>query len=833
MPPSLFTFSGCEPCTLKKQWPHLKSPKMAFTPPTELSPYRLLALGEAPGSTEDAEGKQFVGKTGQYLRERLPREWKNKFYFQNCVRCKPPNNETPTDHEMTCCSCFLEQDLLTIRPQAILGLGNVPLQYFWQNNSTISKLRGIPFGVELEDKSTCWVFCTFHPSYPARADETDDNGEVVNTVEPVFRNDLLRFFQLVTTRFTTPPVIYKPPTEFIYPKSYQEAWNLFQRLDDPYAIDFETFKLKPYLRDARLLTAAFSDGKLTFAFPVSWPGDLNPWGKQFLVDVAKSRRRWIAQNASMELPWIRSLTDIHEHQFEDTEVIARLLHDRKGVGRLELISRIYLGFDLKALNNLDKDRMIEYPLDKVLTYNALDAWGTALLFKIMGELLLQKPNGVENYARIIDTIASTVEMELLGLPVDIAQSEQMQKVLLQHEQEVEKKARQIKEVKEYEKAESKIFNISSPPQVASVLTRYCGIQLPKTASQKSYSTDEQDLTPLIGKHPLVDLTLDFRELDKQLSTYIDPILTGKIIGVDGLIHPAYTTVHAATYRLSAKDPNIQNFPKRAHREIRRQVIAPEGCLIAAFDYAGLEARVLQMLSKDENLKKSIIDPKNFLHDDDIHWYWLHKIIDYYPLYMKRLADKSGESEEKKILKAGRTIIKTDFVFASFYGSVAKSIANRTQIPLNILEKIHDEFWSLYFGVRKWLDGQVEFYKQYGYVESLTGRIRNEVLPGNEISNTPSQGTGAEIVLEAQNALHKKAIEERDIYLFPRINIHDDVSNFIPDSDDSERYIRTIAEIMVEPRFPFITCPLKVECSVGYNWCDLSEVFQYQGEAYSA
>lgn len=832
MTPLFDITSGCDVCSLKKEWQYLRNPRMKINIPEESSDYRILVLGEGPGETEDNIGVPFVGTTGQYLRDRIPQYWKKKLHWGNIVRCKPPRNREPSGQEIACCSNqFLEKDLSEIKPNAILCFGDVASKYFWSNGPSISKMRGLPFGAQIKDSPNTWIFPSFHPSYPSRADKKED-GKTVNVIEPIFRNDLIRFFELVTTKFTTPPKIYEPPNNFVYPKSYQEAWNLFERLKEPYANDFETFKLKPYMRDARLLTAAYSDGDITFAFPVEWPGLVNYWGKQFLIDSLKARKTWIAQNASMELPWIRYMTGLYNLSFEDTEVAARLNHNRKGMGALNVLSRLYLGFDLKALHNLDKDRMNEYPLEQVLSYNGLDSWGTALIYNVIMKDLVQREQQIENYYRIIQTIDSTVEMELRGLLPDINQSELMQKDLYEQQQELEKKARQIKEVKEYEKRESRYFSVSSRQDVASVLTRYCGIQLPKNETTQEYYTDEDALTELAGEHPLVDTVLEFREVQKQLSTYVAPFLNGSIIGIDGLIHPEYTTVHVATYRLSARNPNIENFPKRKNRHIRRQIIAPAGHLIVAFDYGGLELRTIQMASKDKILLRDIIDPQQYLHDKDIHWYWLHRLLELYPPYIMHLAEVSGEKDEKSILKVGRTIIKTDYVFPSFYGSKPDAISARTTIPKPILEQAHHELWSRYPDAYKWTFGQFEFYQKFGYIESLTHRIRNEVLPGNEKTNSVAQGTGAEIVLEAQNALYYRAIREEDPYFLPRINIHDDITTILPDNEERlDYYIPEIGKEMTQPRFPFITCPLLVECSAGYNWCDLSEIAVFTGVTY--
>jgi DNA polymerase-1 len=800
----------------------------------EQSPYKVLVIGEAPGQTEDDKGFPFIGKTGQFLRENFPPNWEKKLYWQNTVRCRPPKNRTPTPREVSCCANFLKQDILSLRPHAILGIGNEALNYFWPDAPTISKIRGIPFPVIVGDH-VCWFTSTFHPSYVARAEREDyADGSTVNTVLPLFQNDLINFFENVKTKFQAPPKIKIPPKEILYPKTKQEVLNLFHKLRSPYAIDFETFKFRHYQRDARLLTCGCSDGILTFSFKVRWPGDLDPWGMEVLTEMMLSDKEWIAQHASMELPWIVGLTKNYKQKLHDTEILARLLHKRKGLGSLDVLSRIYFGIDVKQLTNnalagqglgpLDKERLSEYSPEQVLEYNALDAWAEALLYYQMLEML--PPVQLPNYRRSVQTVQSTVAMEVQGLNYDIKESESLQKDLFKKSQACEKEASLLPEVRDFEKKESKIFSISSGQTLAYVLDKYYHYQVPTnvTAAGKiNYVTEADELEKLAEKKScrLIDLTLEYREVEKQKSTYVDPILKGRIIGVDGLIHGQYTVVHTNTYRLSGADPNMQNWPKRKHREVRRQIIPPPGYMFAAFDYGQLEGRVIAMFSKDPVLKKAFVD------DDDIHWKWLYRIIKAYPAYMDRLKQKTGETTEKHILKGGRTIIKTDFVFASFYGSIAKSIATRTGIPLRICEEILHEFWTEYKVTKAWVDGQFRRYKATGTVASLTGRERNEVLPGNEVINTPVQGTAAELVLEAQNALFEMAIET-DMNLLPRVNVHDDLIFAIPDSDKTESYITTIGVEIVKPRFPFVTVPLMTEARVGYNWCDLETLTKFTG-----
>lgn len=832
MPP-LITFSGCNTCSLKNEWPKLRHPKMVVKQPDIPSEYRIVIIGEAPGEQEDTYGRPFVGRAGQQLRDYIPEVWQKRAYWMNIVRCRPPGNRTPTVQEISCCSTYLEDDLAKIKPHVILGLGDTALSYFFPGGN-VSKLRGIKFPVKLKDGSACWFVSTYHPSYVSRMYKKDDDGNLTNVVLPVFSNDLKKVFRNVDYFVDNPPKIYTPitPKDIVYPKTLLEAENLFDRLKDHHAKDYETHQLKPYMYDARILTAAYSDGDLHFAFPVQWPGSMLTWGKDALKKFAQKRRKWIAQSSAFEYCWSWWMTEEWDQNFEDTEILARLDNQRTGVGNIESLSKIHLGVNVKEVAKRgdyevaqNRGRLVEFELPDVLYYNALDSWSECLIEEIIRPKLSK--NDIDNYYRSIESIKSTVAMEVKGLHVNLDESQKLDKELARQQQSLVEKARLIPAVKSFEAAEQKVFSLSSPPLVGHVLVNYCGFRLPETATGKP-SVDKDDLAKFAGQHALIDLRLDYADASTQRNTFITPIITGQVIGRDGLMHPCYKVVHTATYRLSSEGPNIQNFPKRKHKEIRRQIVAPSGYVMAAFDYGQLEARVIAMLSKDPALIRSII------LDEDIHWKWLNRLLELYPDYIKRLADKAGitlDTDEnlKLVKKAGRDTIKTDFVFASFYGSKAGSVASRAMLPQHIADKLLGEFWGEYNVAKKWVEGMFTFYQTYGYVESLTGRIRNEVLPGNEVTNTPSQGSAAEIVLEAQNALWKKAVTEQDYNYMPRINIHDDLVFFLPDDDRLPKYIKVIGQEIVTPRFDFVVVPLMTEARVGYDWASLAPVTKFIGD----
>jgi DNA polymerase-1 len=395
-------------------------------------------------------------------------------------------------------------------------------------------------------------------------------------------------------------------------------------------------------------------------------------------------------------------------------------------------------------------------------------------------------------------------------------------------------ATKLYEVKQFEQIKQIEFNIASSDHVGTALVEFGRIDLPKTNRKgddglrvegSRYSTDDQILAPLAPTNPLIRAVLDFRESSKQESTYIDSIAELASGSIDGMLHPKYTTMLTATTRLSSNSPNIQNFPKRRHHELREQVVAPPDHVFVSFDYGQLEARAYACATKDRALCESII--KN----EDIHAYWRDQILEAYPPYIERLAEKTNETEESKILKGGRDIIKSDFVFAVFFGSTARNVAERTGLPLPIAEMMVARFWKRFPEAARWVKAQRQLYSDTGSVQTLCGVIRHGILWGNEVINTPIQGSATgHAVLEAQNALSYLSIEMKDPYLHPRMNIHDDLTFILPDNPDLiEAYVDIIAEELVKVRFPWQIVPWSVDSKIGYNWAELTEFGSFIGD----
>lgn len=800
---------GCDACGLKEEWPQLTSPKLSLCGAIDGD---ILALGEGPGFEEDRQGDVFIGESGQFLRNHLPRRFVDRIAFTNTVRCRPPKNRNPTPQEIHACSVFFDADILDHDFKAILGVGSVPLSKFV--DTPISFIRGTKFPVQIGDK-VLWYFPIFHPAFVLR------KGRDRSAEYPVFAEDLRIFFKEVD-KWKPARIEHASPQSVISVFTEEEARVLLGKMKPPLAVDIETTKLRPYERDALILTAAFSDGNTTFAFPVEHPGGRTDWGLRFLLEVT-SDTPWIAHNAAFELSWFLFFAKKYNIPWkvgtiEDSMALGRIYHQRERLLNLGILSRIHLGVNVKKLTDVNASQIMSYTLDEILPYNGLDAWASARIFQILRDQVDDY-----NYNHIIGAVKSTTHMELMGLPISLDAANHLKSEWTHVAGEQTKAAKTLYEVRCFEKDRRIEFNIGSNDHVAAALTEYGKIKLPKTKTGK-LSTDDEVLLKDAAENPLTAIVLHFREARKHESTYIDPILNVPNLYEDGNLHPTYSTMLTATLRHSSSGPNIQNFPKRKHREFRRVITAPPGHVIVAFDYGQLEARIYAMATKDKELCDS------FINKEDIHRRWLNRVLELYPAYIERLAEKVNETEEDKILEKGRDIIKTDFVFATFYGSLPETTANHTGIPFPITRQLTSEFWDLYAGANKWVKARRHEYQDTGKTRTLTGRVRFDVMGGNECINTPIQGTGADIVIDAQNELSETAFAMDDMYLHPRINVHDDLTMILPAQENKlDEYILHITQVMTKVRHQFQCVPLMVDAKIGDNWADMEFIGQFAGD----
>jgi DNA polymerase-1 len=349
------------------------------------------------------------------------------------------------------------------------------------------------------------------------------------------------------------------------------------------------------------------------------------------------------------------------------------------------------------------------------------------------------------------------------------------------------------------------FNINSNPQLREIL--FDRLKLPVVKRTKTGpSTDVEVLQTLAAQgYRLPELLMEYRQLDKLLSTYVDA-LPRMVNPETGRIHTSFNQTIASTGRLSSSEPNLQNIPIRTEigAEIRRGFIPAEGHRFLSADYSQIELRILAHYSEDPAFLEA------FRAGRDIHRQTAALIFGVPP-----------EEVTKEMRGRAKTVN-----FAIIYGIGAFSLANRLGISNAEGKEFIDAYFERFPGVRRYLDRQIELAREQGYVETLTGRRRyiSEINSRNfsvrafgerAATNAPIQGSSADIIKIAMIDIHR-GLRERGSRARMLLQVHDELLFEAP-RDEVDATLALVKERM-EGAIQ-LKVPLLVETGVGSNWLE--------------
>ena len=385
------------------------------------------------------------------------------------------------------------------------------------------------------------------------------------------------------------------------------------------------------------------------------------------------------------------------------------------------------------------------------------------------------------------------DMEKTGVYVDT-------KVIDDMKEDIEERLSLITK-KIYELA-GKEFNINSPKQLGDVL--FVDLNLPAPKSNKTgFKTDVKVLQRLVDYHPIIKHILDYRNLAKIESTYLDGLKD--YIREDGLIHTIYKQTLTRTGRLSSVEPNLQNIPVRNEegRKVRKAFI-PQHDMFLSIDYSQIELRILAHLSGDEELIKA------FNNDQDIH---------------TKVAADIFDISEDQVTKNQRRTAKA-VIFGIVYGISGYGLGENLELKPSEAKKYIDKYLSLYPKVDEYMKHNIKYAYENGYVKTMFNRKRviDELTNSNYMIrqsgermalNTPIQGTASDIMKMAMI----KVYEEMNKHNFKSkivMQVHDELI-FDCYSDELDEVIKVAKEAM--ENIYKISVPLKVSADTGKNWYD--------------
>jgi DNA polymerase-1 len=349
------------------------------------------------------------------------------------------------------------------------------------------------------------------------------------------------------------------------------------------------------------------------------------------------------------------------------------------------------------------------------------------------------------------------------------------------------------------------FNINSPQQLSSVL--FEELKLPTARKTKGgYSTGAAILEELRGVHPVIGLILDYRQLSKIKSTYIDA-LPSLINPKTGRVHTSFNQTRTATGRLSSSDPNLQNIPVRGEmgKEVRQAFIAPQGSLLLSADYSQIDLRALAHLSQDGSLLDA------FRRDEDIH---------------RATAAQVFGVEPSKVTPEMRRVAKT-VNFGVIYGMSDYGLEQASGLTREEAAAFISAYFEKYPGVKRYLESTKEKARKDGYVQTILGRRRAipEINHANRqlreaaermAINMPVQGTSADIIKVAMINLDRE-IARRKLESKMLLQVHDELIFEVPRAE-VDQMSRLVPELMTSAIE--LSVPLKATVKTGPNWGEL-------------
>ena len=471
---------------------------------------------------------------------------------------------------------------------------------------------------------------------------------------------------------------------------------------------------------------------------------------------------------------------------------------------MDVLSENYLGYKPVSITELigakgkNQGSMRDVEIEKIKEYAAEDADITLQLKEIFEPKIKQVE--AENLLHKIENplIYVLADIEFEGVKIDHDTLKEFSKDL---EVDISKLEKTV-----YEKAGVR-FNIASPKQLGEVLFEKLMLD-PKAKKTKTgqYQTGEDVLLSLAAKSDIVRDILDYRQLQKLKSTYVDA-LPQMVNAKTGRVHTSYNQAVAATGRLSSTNPNLQNIPIRTERgrEVRKAFIPRDsGHTIVSADYSQIELRIIAEISKDENMMAA------FVNNLDIHTATAANV------YGVGLDEVTGD--QRRNAKAVN--------FGIIYGQSAFGLSQNLGIPRNEAADIIDNYFAQYPGIKQYMSDTMNFARENGYVCTLMGRRRylrdinsaNQTVRGfaeRNAINAPIQGSAADMIKIAMINIHRE-IKAQKLDARMTMQVHDELVFDVPHHE-----VELIKPIIMHNMKNAIktTVPIMVEIGAGLNWLE--------------
>ncbi|MBN1823703.1 MAG: DNA polymerase I [Endomicrobiales bacterium] len=482
----------------------------------------------------------------------------------------------------------------------------------------------------------------------------------------------------------------------------------------------------------------------------------------------------------------------------DTMIASYCLNPSRASQGLKSLALEYLGVRMTNIEELigkgaKRVTMADVDVNRAAVYAAHDAEASLELAGILKEKLKEKELH-RLFAQIeMPVVPILASMEREGIKVDVPNLEKLSKEFASETSKLEKEIFALA---------GQEFNVNSPKQLSAVLFEKLNLPVIKK-TKTGFSTDEEVLKVLSAQHRLPALLMEYRELVKLKSTYIDALIELKDEKTHR-IHTSFNQAVTATGRLSSSEPNLQNIPVRTEhgRKIRGCFVAKKNCVLLSADYSQIDLRALAHISGDEALIEA------FKKGEDIHSATAREVFG--------ISQAKVDDEKRRIAKT--------INFGIVYGMGAFSLSQQLGIPASTAKEYIDSYFKRYAGVKRWMDKIILDAKKNGYVMTLSGRIRYlpEINASNSqvrgfaertALNTPIQGTSADIIkiamIEVDRLLREEGYGTKML-----LQVHDELLFEVP-----EQELKAVAPLIREKmeNAMMLKVPVVVDLKSGSDW----------------
>lgn len=758
-----------------------------------------------------------MGRSGQLLQAELDAAGLTDVYITNIVKCRPPENRTPTNEEIKTCRAYLDEEIEQVNPQFVVTLGS-PAAKSVLKQARITESHG-----KLVDWNGRKGYALYHPAYVLR-----DPSKL-----PAFRADLRRLVQLINGTFHAEEVDWKVVTS----ESIDQFLAEFAEADE-FAFDLETTGLFAHDLAGAVRCVGIALEKRAWVIPLNMPGSHFSTQRSqsellnLVVDLSKGKRA-IAQNGKFDNTWLMVYYGVKFNLTFDTGLAHHLIdedspHDLKSMARAYLNAEEYDIDVEEKKGNTTPARLYEYC--------AKDATYTLRLKKVFDGELRKDPALRKLFYKLVMPAARAFEdIELTGMTLDL---ERMAKV------EAETRVKLDRLLKELNSMVKRTVNWNSPAQVAEVLFNDLGL-VPTVLTEKGKpSTGEAALLEIRDEHPIATKLVEYRETQKFLSTYLEG---WKDLMVDDTIYFSYKLHGTVTGRYSSR---LHQVPRDG--TIRNLVTAPEGWTFVQLDVSQAELRTAAELSGDRELNRC------FREGIDVHWRtllgavesggagdYIQPVLDTAKQLSKRTQDlrsalqvvlDAGPDRCIELWKGWKEARKKakGINFGFLFGMFEKKFIEYAKMKYGFeptrreAERFRASFFTLYSGLPEWHNKQKRLAHLNGYVRNLVGRIRH--LPGihstdKELSrecerqaiNSPVQGFIGDFKAMALVEIHE-TFSRDEVRI---VGEHHDAILAIFENRSLQRNIGRVLEIMRRPRIlgelgVKLRVPMEADAEAG-NW----------------